>query len=75
MSNEMRRAKLMLLSQCMSDGQNADIFFAISKALADEECISLDLVELVLYAIDIGIGDTPEETRKKLIDSLIARLV
>ena len=75
MSNEMRRARLMLLSQCMSDGQNGDIFFAISEALADREGISLDLVELALDAIDISIGDMPEETRKRSIANLIARLV
>lgn len=75
MNNEMRRAKLVLDIQNMTDICDKMIIWRLSTELTENENINLDLVELALDVLMLSRDEIPQGMEERLLNRLIDRLI
>lgn len=71
----MRRAKLVLDIQNMTDICDKMIIWRLSTELTENENINLDLVELALDVLMLSRDEIPQGMEERLLNRLIDRLI
>jgi len=74
MSNEMKRAKLVLLAQSLYQVKDSMILWSISQELSDNPYVDLETTQVALESIRLAILDLPQSVEEPKVNELMEKL-